>query len=276
MAIRDLAVAYNGSANADVAVDLAVQMCRKYGAWLTGLYVSRPVEFEGRVERWITPEVREMLNRAQAETAGGIEAGFRERAGANGFDGPLEWIALDGQPNAALARQARYHDLLLLGQFSDPADAGRPVRAEDLVLRAGKPLVIVPNNYVVRPFSEYAVVAWDGSRPSARALSDAMQILETKARIDLVCVTSSEEERAPRSAPQIVRHLERHGVDARQIVLKASREGVGGTILGYCEENAPDVLVMGAYNHAKLREDLFGGVTRHVLQHLNVPVLMSH
>lgn len=276
MAIKDLAVAYNGSANADIAVDFAVQMCRKYDAALTGIYVSRPVEFEGRVERWITADVMETLRRAQADTAGGIEAGFRERATANGFAGPIEWVAHEGQPNAALARQTRYHDILLLGQFSDPTDAGRPVRAEDLVLRAGKPLVIVPNNYVVRPFTEYAVVAWDGSRPAARALSDAMQILETKTRIDVVCVTGSEEERAPRSAPEIIRHLQRHGVDARQIILKAAREGVGGTILGYCEENAPDVLVMGAYNHAKLREDLFGGVTRHVLQNLNVPILMSH
>ena len=276
MAIKDLAVAYNGSQNADIAVDLAVQMCRKYGAWLTGVYVSRPVEFEGRVERWITPDVMEMLRRAQTETAGGIEASFRERAQANGFNGPVEWVALGGQPNGALARQARYHDILLLGQFSDPGDAGRPVRAEDLVFRAGKPLVIVPNNYNVRPFSEYAVVAWDGSRPSARALSDAMQILETKARIDLVCVTASDDDGGPRSAPHIIRHLERHGVDARQIVLRATREGVGGTLLGYCEENAPDILVMGAYNHAKLREDLFGGVTRHVLQNLNVPILMSH
>jgi nucleotide-binding universal stress UspA family protein len=276
MAIKDLAVAYNGSRNADAALDLAVQMCRKYDSMLTGIYVSRPLEFEGRVERWITADVMETLRRAQAETAGGIEASFRGRAAANGFAGPIEWLAQEGQPNAALARQARYHDILLLGQFSQPEDAGRPVRAEDLVLRAGKPLVIVPNNYIVRPFTEYAVVAWDGSRPAARALSDAMQILETKARIDVVCVTASEGERGPRAAPEIIRHLERHGVDARQITLKAAREGVGSTILRYCEENAPDVLVMGAYNHTKLREDLFGGVTRHVLQNLNVPVLMAH
>jgi nucleotide-binding universal stress UspA family protein len=276
MAIKDLAVAYNGSPNADAALDLAAQMCGKYDAALTGIFVSRPVEFEGRVERWITADVMETLRRAQKETTAGVEASFRDHLAANGFAGPVEWLALDGQPNAALARQARYHDILLLGQFSDPTDAGRPVRAEDLVLRAGKPLIIVPNNYVVQPFAEYAVVGWDGSRPAARALSDAMQILETKARIDVVCVTGSEEDRGPRSAPKIIRHLERHGVDARPIVLKASREGVGATILGYCEENAPDVLVMGAYNHAKLREDLFGGVTRHILQNLTVPVMMAH
>ena len=232
MAIKDLAVAYNGSPNADAALDLAVQMCRKYEAALTGIFVSRPVEFEGRVERWITADVMETLRRAQRDTAAGVEGSFRVHLDANGFNGVVEWLAVEGQPNAALARQARYHDILLLGQFSDPSDAGRPVRAEDLVLRAGKPLLIVPNNYTVRPFSEYAVVAWDGSRPSARALSDAMQILETKTRIDVVCVTGSEEERGPRSAPQIIRHLERHGVDARQIVLKASREGVGATVLG--------------------------------------------
>jgi nucleotide-binding universal stress UspA family protein len=58
--------------------------------------------------------------------------------------------------------------------------------------------------------------------------------------------------------------------------LSASREGIGATILGYCGETDPDVLVMGAYGHARLREELFGGVTRHILENANVPVLMAH
>jgi nucleotide-binding universal stress UspA family protein len=276
MAIKDLAIAYNASANADSALQFAVLMAKKYDAALTGVYVSAPVRFEGNVERWITADMMAQLRQAAAESAKEIGRTFSERAGAAGFKGPVEFVVHEGLPNAGLARQARYHDIMLLGQFSRPSDAGRPVRAEDLVLRAGKPLIIVPNNYAVRPFTEYAVVAWDGSRPAARALTDAMQILETKTRLDVVCVTSSAEERAPQTVPSIVRHMERHGVDARPVVVKASREGVGATILEHCAANDPDVLVMGAYNHAKLREDLFGGVTRDILQNMNVPVLISH
>jgi nucleotide-binding universal stress UspA family protein len=134
----------------------------------------------------------------------------------------------------------------------------------------------VPHSYEVRPFQEYAVVGWDGSRQAARALSDAMQILETKKRLDVVSVRASGDTRPPAQSAAIVRHLERHGIDARNVVLNASREGVGQTLLDYCAENGPDVLVMGAYGHTKLREDLFGGVTRQIMENMNVPVMMSH
>jgi nucleotide-binding universal stress UspA family protein len=277
MAIKDLAVAYNASSNADTAVKFAVQMCRKYTATLTGLYVNAPVRFEGQVQRWISEDVMASLKEAEREASKGIETRFRELVKTTDHDGAVEWLAQEGQPNTVLARSARYFDLLLIGQFSEPSDKNRPVRAEDLVLMSGTPLIIVPNQYKVRPFEEYAVVAWDGSRPAARALSDAMQILETKKRLDVVSVTESgAAKKKGEAAPDIVGHLKRHGIDARHIALSASREGVGPTILDYCAQNGPDVLVMGAYSRARLREDLFGGVTRHVLHNMNVPVLMSH
>jgi len=276
MAIKDLAVAYNGSKNSDAAVDLALQMCRKYGAALTGLYAANPVRFEGNVERWISADLMKTLKSAETEVTRSIEAKFRERIGAAHLSEPAEFLTEEGQANVVLARQARYHDVLLMGQFSAPTDSRLPIRAEDLVMRTGRPLLIVPHSYEVRPFQEYAVVGWDGSRPAARALSDAMQILETKKRLDVVTVRGSREPANPGRAAAVIRNLQRHGIDARHINLTASREGVGATLLDYCKENAPDIMVMGAYGHTKLREDLFGGVTRHVLETMTVPVMMSH
>lgn len=277
MAIKDLAVAYNGSSNADAAVAFAIQMCRKYQATLTGLYASTPVRFEGQVERWISDDVMETLRRAEREVGKSIEAKFRDRVAAAKHNGPVDWVSQEGQPNTFLARTSRYYDLLLLGQFSEPNDVNRPVRAEDLVLSSGTPMIIVPTGYKVRPFQEYAVVAWDGSRPAARALTDAMQILETKKRLDVVTVGSGNgHPPSAETAPDIITHLKRHGIDARRILLTASREGIGPTILEYCAKNDPDVLVVGAYSHARLRQDLFGGVTRHILHNMTIPILMAH
>ena len=82
MAIKDLAVAYNGSDNADAAVDFALQMCRKYEAALTAIYAVNPVRFEGNVGRWITDDIRETLRKAEAEVTKSIEASFRKRVAA--------------------------------------------------------------------------------------------------------------------------------------------------------------------------------------------------
>lgn len=279
MAIKDLAVAYNGSTNSKAALTFAIQMCKKYDAALTGLYVRMPLTFEPEVRRWVSKEVRDSLRKAGDEGVQSIETGFRETVASERFEGAVDWIVEEGQTNDHLARLARYYDLLLIGQFSEADDSKRvTVRAEDLVLRSGKPLIIVPNGYKVRRFEEYAAVAWDGSRPAARALADAMQILETKNRLDVVRVGAHRQGVEDDVAPgrDVVRHLRRHGIDARKISLTASKDSVGPTILDYCSENQPDVLVMGAYGHARLREDLFGGVTRHILQNMNVPVLMAH
>ncbi len=278
MAIKDIAVSYNGSENADAALQYAVQMSKKYDAALTGLFVKSPVRFEGTVEHWISDDVLKSVKNAEREVSQAIEARFRDKIAAEEFKGPVDWLFEEGHPNDLLARCARYFDLLLMGQFSDADNAKRQVRAEDIVLRSGKPLIVVPHGYQVHPFKEYAVVAWDGSRPAARALTDAMQILETKKRLDVVTVGEKGDPggHGLSSNPGIIRHLERHGIDARPITLTASRDGRGATIIKYCEENDPDVLVMGALGHARLRENLFGSLTRHILRHMKVPVMMAH
>ena len=278
MAIKDIAVCYNGSENADSALQYAVQMSKKYDAALTGIYVTSPIHFEGQVEHWISDDVLESVKNAERGISEAIETSFRDKVAAEELKGPVDWLVEEGHPNDLLARCARYFDLLLMGQFSDADNTKRQVRAEDIVLRSGKPLIVVPNDYQVHPFREYAVVAWDGSQPAARALTDAMQILETKTRLDVVTVGEKGDrgEHSLSSDPGIIRHLGRHGIDARLIALTASREGAGSTIIGYCEENDPDVLVMGALGHARLRENLFGSLTRHILRHMNVPVMMAH
>lgn len=278
MAIRDLAVAYNGSANADTALNFTVQMCRKYGAHLTGLHVHRPLEFSPLVEKMAPEEVLAHMRKADSDSVGTVEASFRRNLSTLGFDGPVDWIVGEGHENEQLCRFARYFDLMVMGQADDAAGRKNRVRPEDLVMRSGKPLLLVPVEYDVHAFAEYAVIAWDGSRPAARALADAMQILETKKRLDIVTVGSTRktEEREMAPGRDVVVHLRRHGVDARRIILEADREGVGASILAYCADRNPDVLVMGAYTHSRLREDLFGGVTSHILKNMMVPVLMAH
>ena len=277
MAIKDLAVAFNASDNSKAAVKLAVQMCRKYEATLTGIYTHLPVRFESQVEIWISEEMKASLKKADTDAVAGVGVAFQAAVKESGFDGPVEWISPTGPPNDLLAKSARYHDLLLIGQYSNPDRNQRRVRAEELVMNSGKPIIVVPLGYQVRPFTGHAVVAWDGSRPAARALSDAMQILETKERLDVVTVGAPGTQGGQDAFGQdVITYLSRHGINAKQTNLSAAREGVGATILGYCSETDPDVLVMGAYGHARLREELFGGVTRHILESANVPVLMAH
>jgi nucleotide-binding universal stress UspA family protein len=238
-----------------------------------------PPSFVGNVGRWISDDVLETLTTAVEEENAAIEAKFKEKVALEKFKGSVELIVEEGSPIELLSRAGRYYDLLLIGQFLYSTDEDQRLRADELVLRSGRPIIIVPNGYKVRPFSEHAVIAWNGSRPAARALSDAMQILETKSRLDVVTVTSEGDEADSKDVSpsnDILRHLNRHGIEAKIVKLSAPRGSHGPAITEYCSKVNPDVLVMGGYGHARLREELFGGATQHVLRHMNVPVFMSH
>jgi nucleotide-binding universal stress UspA family protein len=276
MAIRDLLVAYDGNDASKKATQFAVSMARKYEASVTGVHVFRPETYESHIRRWIPKEVLETVHKAEQDVEDSIEKSFRETVAETAFDGDVKWITAEGQPGIMVPRIARYFDILLIGQFTTYfASDRRTVSPDDLTLRSGGPVIVVPKDHEVQPFREEAAIAWDGSRSAARALTDAMQILETKKRLDVVTAGKSTDLGRVPEGVDVVDHLKRHGIAAKHVYLDTGHSA-GDSILQYCREVGPDLLVMGAYGRGKLSSMLFGGVTRHVLQNMNVPVLISH
>ena len=278
MAIKDLLVAYQGDKGSKTALEFALRMANKYGATVTGAHIHVPEQYASQVRAWIPEDVLERVRAAEQDVVKTIEASFRKTIKQTAPKTAHDWIAIEGFPSLLLARLSRCFDILLTGQFEGAIrHGGRMVQPEELILRSGRPIVIVPQDYKVRPFKEEAVMAWDGSRSAARALSDAMQILQTKKRLDVLTVESDGTiESIERIGDHdVIGHLKHHGIDARPVRLQA-KGGVGKTILDYCAKTDPDVLVMGAFGRGKLGAMLFGGTSRHILEHQTVPVLMSH
>src|SRR5690606_31503276 len=157
-----------------------------------------------------------------------------------------------------LAGAPHYQAYLATAHYEGPSrHGGRAVQPETILRRAGKPVVIVRQNYQVRPFRGAAVVAWDGSASAARALSDARRILQTKKRLDVVSVQCDGDRIGPLTDHDIIRYLKRHDIDARLVTLRSEDGNVGRTILDYCAEYDPDVLIMGAFGRGKLGDLLF-------------------
>lgn len=279
MAIKDLVVAYDGNPASQKALEFALRMGTKYGAMVTGLNVTQAERFEGHVRRWMTQETTEALKQARLDAIAEIENKFKTQVKESGFAGETGWIVEEGPPDLTIARSARFFDVLIIGQFVTAfSSSRRTVDPAELLIRAGKPVIVVPTDYTLRPFKEHATVAWDGSRYASRALTDAMQILETKRSLDVLTVKgdSHAEEMAKMPGLDILIHLNRHGIDANLIQLDRVPGGVGAALLAHCEKSDPDVLVMGAFGRGSFGQTYFGGATKYVLQHHKVPVLIAH
>jgi nucleotide-binding universal stress UspA family protein len=174
---------------------------------------------------------------------------------------------------------ARVADLVVASQTDQEWPAtDRLDIADRLAMEAGRPVLIVPNAGVHSRVGERVLVAWNGRREAARAVFDALPILRGAKDVRVVWVNpQSERERAQDiPAADICTALARHGVKCQATEQVAPRGRVGETLMACARDMSADLLVMGCYGHARLRELVFGGASRHALSHMPIPVLMSH
>jgi nucleotide-binding universal stress UspA family protein len=274
MAIKSILVAYSGDTGGSGGLNLALQMARKYDAHLTGVVAHGPSVFEAEYSRYMTEEVLKILRDRDANVVAEIRTGFEARVAAEGLPNSASFIDLRTRGGFALAQCARGYDIVVMGRRA--SQVGHEHFSElpdEVALNAGRPVILVPRDYQDAKLSEHAVLAWDGKRAAARALGDAMHILGTKKQVTVLSVGDV----APLAfGDDIVTLLQRHGIRAERLQREARRGGIARTILDTCEETGAGLLVMGAYEHSKLREELVGGVTRDILENANLPVLMSH
>jgi nucleotide-binding universal stress UspA family protein len=188
-----------------------------------------------------------------------------------------EWRTDEGESSNCLAFQSRYADLTVVGQWSpdDPTDPGPIDLGAAVALDAGRPVLVVPYAGKVSADWKRVMVGWDGSRAATRAVHDAMDFLIAAERVDIVCI-DPEDSAGRDPGADIAAHLAHHGVKADAHGMPSGGLGAADALISASSDLGADLMVMGAYGHARFRELVFGGVTRRVLEHMPIPVLMSH
>lgn len=191
---------------------------------------------------------------------------------------PMEMETLCGSAGEIRSRlldRARMSDLVVVEQADPGRDKPTDAYTEDLLLGAGRPMLVVPARWT-RPARFGAVtVAWDGSASAARALSDALPLLSRANRVRVLTVQTEAVSGVSEGGPRLVKHLGRHGIaaDYRAIF---SGTSVTETLLAEVAQAGSDLLVMGAYGHSRLREAFLGGASRDALRRITAPTLMAH
>lgn len=282
MAYRDLLLQLTGypEPTPSAAIEQAVSLAAKLGARLTAL------TFEIELHVPANPFARALLDlpgMVAAErdksilNARELAAAVERLAGRHGVSAStvIERSAAGNVPNA-VTEHARLHDLTIVAV--DAAGAYQQYVAESVIFGSGRPVLLVP----AAPKGPAEVgldaigIAWDASRPAARAVADALPLLGRAKTVRVVTVENEKPLGPRRSAADLARHLACHGVEA--IVETESAEGrpIGEVLQAYAGSRGLDLLVMGAYGHSRMRDFVLGGATKSIVAAPPMPVFLSH
>lgn len=275
MALKDILVAVDEGEAAAGRVAYAAALAGRFDAHLTGLFVTAAPEIPAYVMAQIPIEARAIQAEEGKRIAAEARGMFEQAAAKAGLASRSAWMREDGMPTERTALLGRYADLIVAGQSDPEAPVAGGVEIAELVLSGGRPVLLVPYAFRQQRLGEHVLIAWNGSREAARAVADAMPILEAAARISVLAVDPGD---ALGDAPgaDIALHLARHDIRVEAAQMESHGLSPANILLNRVADLSVDMIVMGAYGRSRLRELVLGGVTRDILRHMTVPVLMSH
>jgi nucleotide-binding universal stress UspA family protein len=258
----------------------------RYALWLADLCGARLTVASPVVSPVLPPMVSsempgDILSRVQEEIENAARSAldaFLESAKQT--DVNVETLTLEvpsGDLGREVSRLAQYFDATVLEQ-PNPEGPDTANVIEAVLFGSGRPVLIVPYIILhVPPQLRTVLVAWNEGRLAARAIADALPLLQMADRVEVVTVSGTNPRGSRHaSADMMAQHLAQHGIKADMKALAKGDVDIGSTLVSYAADVSADLIVMGAYGHSRLREIVLGGTTRTILQSMTVPVLMAH
>ena len=256
-------------------LEIAGQLAERFGARVIGITaaeLSPPLYFtSGEQAQKLLDQGRAAIKNRLAELENEFRAAMQNRVTE------VEWRCAEDFPSRYIVQQARASDIIVVGEAGRGtiADPFVQVSPSDLVMQAGRPLLVVPDacNWLDL---RSVLIAWKDTAEARRAVADALPMLRKATDITIVEIV---EEQADRTAAlsrvkDVVAWLSRHGVTASEQVPEECGEA-GAQLERIASEVGAGVVVAGAYGHSRLREWMLGGVTRRLVNPSNRCSLLS-
>lgn len=276
MPIKDIFTIIDSYSDKMEAATAALEIAARNDAHVTGLALAMEPLSPGFLSSPIPAEyLVEAIAAAESAAKEAVER-FRTKAQAMNVSAEARNITLYSGGTPALVRQAQLSDLITIGQ--ENPEEPEPMRTsviEALLFDSGVPLLIVPFNWTKTVTFEHGMIAWDGSSTSARAVHAALPALLKSKSVEVAIVAGSKKWEGEPGA-DVAAYLARHGIDVTVTTLPRERPEVSAMLLEHIAKSNIDYCVMGAYGHNRFREFVVGGVTRDLLEQMNVPTIMTH
>jgi len=273
MALKHVIVHVDGSARARERIDLALSLGREHGARLTGLFAENVSLGSSIVGRRSPDAIQASMQAAQAT--------FAAKAATAGL--ASVWWALEARGDVGrlagdVAICCRYADMAVFGQHEGEGARLPEEVLESVVLESGRPVLIVPEVGRYASVGKRVVIAWTGSRESARAVNDALPLMTGAELVAILAFQQQREGASTFPKLDIVAHLESHGIQARYERVVVGEEddiGVRDSVLNRTSDLSADLIVMGARAAHAFGVARLASHARAFLRSMTTPVLLS-
>lgn len=287
MQIRKLLLPLTGTKDGEAALATALRIAAAWRAHLLALHVrvdSRdvaPLAGEGlsgaMIEEMMTAAETESGERARAVRAM-FEAAVRQHQMQVGEPAPgaagatASFAVITGREEDLVAQQARLADLTVVQHPESEEDVSSSDALHAVLFDSGRPVLIAPRQPPASVGTRICL-AWNGTAESASAVLAALPWMRQAAAVRILAADEYQR-RGPR-AEDLADYLALHDIAAEIATFRPVDREVGAGLLKAAEEFGADLLAMGAYSHSRLRQLILGGVTRHVLEHATLPIMMN-
>jgi nucleotide-binding universal stress UspA family protein len=290
MAYRRLLLPLTGTAAGEAALATALMVARVWNAHLHCLHVRvdardvAPLAGEGLSGAMIE-EMMAATERESGERANRVRQLFERFTTIHGdltlasdattaVKTPgvsLSFETISGREEDIVAQQSRLFDMAVVPHPEAEEDVSSSDALHAVLFDSGRPVLIAPRT-VPATIGTRVCIAWNGSAESAAAVSAALPWLHRAQAVRILC--SDDYQRRGPSAEGIQAYLRWHEIEAEVVPFKPATREVGAGLLGAARDFGADLMCQGAYSHSRLRQLILGGVTRHVLENADLPVLM--
>lgn len=281
MSLKTILVLLDESEDSTKRLDVACKLADKNSAHLNVLAMSQQyvpyvaVGLDAGAAAVDVGQIEKSRERAQA-----IAGAAKKQIDAYGVLGEARWSSHEtyGLREAA-AVQARHADLTVAGQPAEGRSLGlREAALEGALLSSGRPVLLVPFDWEASIKAAHIIVAWDASKEAACALADAAPFLDHAAKTTIVIVDPKpgHESLGPDPGADIAVVLARHCSNIELDRVPSSGLSIAQSLLDRATSTTADLIVLGGYGHSQLRESMFGGVSREMINKTTIPLLLSH
>jgi nucleotide-binding universal stress UspA family protein len=279
MSVKDILAIVLSATQDDAALRAAESLAGRFGQKLSAAFLTalpdEPVAYEPSVVAGVWAELLARARQDSATERTAVEARLKALAY------PCEMRtgeSLSRDLGRVAAVHARYADVAITTRPKLADYDARNDVLEGVLFYSGRPVLAVPPDWQTGPIGRRPMLAWDASREATRALSEADWLIEGADNVTVLTIDAKSRAFGHGAQPgeNIAAHLRRRGLNASVVNVAAAGRTPSQTLQEESAKIGADLVVMGGYHHARLREMVFGGATREMLGIAKVPLLLAH